>query len=102
MSESKGPLIAVDMDDVLAMTNENLVEWHNRHHGSDMTLEDCHYFHYWKNPHWGTPEGEYHGTTHAYEFLIGFAKRKPRDAEQAEGLPPLGRLPELEAGAVRG
>ncbi|KAG9022976.1 hypothetical protein FS837_006060, partial [Tulasnella sp. UAMH 9824] len=56
MSESKGPLIAVDMDDVLAMTNENLVEWHNRNHGSDMTLEDCHYFHYWKNPHWGTPE----------------------------------------------
>ncbi|KAG8948307.1 hypothetical protein FRC00_008666 [Tulasnella sp. 408] len=45
MSESEGPLIAVDMDDVPAMTNENLVEWHNRNHGSDMTLEDCHYFH---------------------------------------------------------
>ena len=26
MNETKGPLIAVDMDDVLAMTNENLVE----------------------------------------------------------------------------
>ncbi|KAG9030611.1 hypothetical protein FS837_003223 [Tulasnella sp. UAMH 9824] len=59
MSESKGPLIAVDMDDVLSIPDENLVEGRNRNHGLDMTLEDCHYSHYWKNLHWGTPEDKH-------------------------------------------
>ena len=49
------PLIAVDMDDVLCRTNETVATWHNTHYGTDMTIADFHYYHYWKNPGWGTP-----------------------------------------------
>ncbi|KAF7975761.1 hypothetical protein HWV62_44405 [Athelia sp. TMB] len=36
---SSGPVIAVDLDDVLCQTNQALSK----------------YYYYWKNPHWGTP-----------------------------------------------
>ncbi|KZT22149.1 hypothetical protein NEOLEDRAFT_682391 [Neolentinus lepideus HHB14362 ss-1] len=52
----QGPIIAVDLDDVLSQTNAYIAEWHNEHYGSNMTLDDFHYYHYWKNPYWGTPE----------------------------------------------
>jgi len=48
------PLIAVDMDDVLAMTAVAVTDWHNKEHGTSITLDDCHYFHFWKNKDWGT------------------------------------------------
>ncbi|TDL28872.1 hypothetical protein BD410DRAFT_781431 [Rickenella mellea] len=47
-------VIAVDLDDVLAQTNRAVAEWHNETHGTSMTLDDFHYYHYYKNPGWGT------------------------------------------------
>lgn len=91
MGNEKGPLIAVDLDDVLSMTGESLVEWHNKNHGSEMTLEDCHYFHFWKNPYWGTPEDTvqkfniYHGSD---DFRN--VKPMPHAAEGLAGLKELG------------
>lgn len=49
------PLIAVDMDDVLCRTNEVVASWHNKNYGTDMTIAEFHYYHYWKNPGWGPP-----------------------------------------------
>ncbi|KAH7340400.1 hypothetical protein B0J17DRAFT_715621 [Rhizoctonia solani] len=49
------PLIAVDMDDVLCRTNETAATWHNLHYGTNLTIDDFHYYHYWKNPGWGSP-----------------------------------------------
>ncbi|EPQ61079.1 hypothetical protein GLOTRDRAFT_69266 [Gloeophyllum trabeum ATCC 11539] len=51
-----GPIIAVDLDDVLCQTNAYIADWHNRNYGSKMSLDDFHYYHYWKNPYWGTPD----------------------------------------------
>ncbi|KAG8940780.1 hypothetical protein FRC04_005049 [Tulasnella sp. 424] len=91
MNDTKGPLIAVDMDDVLAMTNANVVEWHNRNHGSDMTLNDCHYYHYWKNAHWGTRE-ETLNKLSVYHRSDDFRNLKPVPyaAEGLAGLKSLG------------
>ncbi|QRW14843.1 hypothetical protein RhiLY_13842 [Ceratobasidium sp. AG-Ba] len=52
---SQPPLIAVDMDDVLCCTNEAVAQWHNNHYGTNLTISDFHYYHYWKNPGWGDP-----------------------------------------------
>ncbi|TFK57584.1 hypothetical protein OE88DRAFT_1618715 [Heliocybe sulcata] len=52
----QGPIIAVDLDDVLSETNRYIADWHNKYYGSNMTLDDFHYYHYWKNPYWGTPD----------------------------------------------
>ncbi|KAG8904523.1 hypothetical protein FRB99_001606 [Tulasnella sp. 403] len=50
----KSPLIAVDFDDVLVATNQSAAQWHNREFGSTMTLDDFLYYHWWKNPYWGS------------------------------------------------
>jgi len=50
------PIIAVDMDDVLSQTNNVVAKWHNEAYGTNMTLDDFLYYHYWKNPYWGTPD----------------------------------------------
>lgn len=48
------PVIAVDMDDVLANTNETLYRWHNKTYSSNLKLqEDAKYFHQWLNRGWG-------------------------------------------------
>ncbi|KAH8120464.1 hypothetical protein DFH11DRAFT_1560172 [Phellopilus nigrolimitatus] len=52
---SEKPVIAVDVDDVLSQTNQAVADWHNSHYGTNMVLDDFHYYHYWKNPDWGTP-----------------------------------------------
>ncbi|KAL1952218.1 hypothetical protein VTO73DRAFT_1367 [Trametes versicolor] len=49
------PVIAVDMDDVLSQTNLAVAQWHNDTYGTNMTLDDFHYYYYWRNPYWGTP-----------------------------------------------
>ncbi|CAE6426848.1 unnamed protein product [Rhizoctonia solani] len=49
------PLVAVDMDDVLCRTNETAAIWHNVYYGTNLTIADFHYYHYWKNPGWGSP-----------------------------------------------
>ncbi|KAJ1310260.1 hypothetical protein OPQ81_007002 [Rhizoctonia solani] len=54
-NHEKLPLIAVDMDDVLCRTNETAAIWHNLHYGTNITIDDFHYYHYWKNPGWGSP-----------------------------------------------
>ncbi|KAG8967359.1 hypothetical protein FRC03_010104 [Tulasnella sp. 419] len=48
------PLIAVDFDDVLVATNEAAAKWHNREYGTSLDLGDFLYYHWWKNPGWGT------------------------------------------------
>ncbi|EIW86468.1 hypothetical protein CONPUDRAFT_86438 [Coniophora puteana RWD-64-598 SS2] len=50
-----GPVIAVDLDDVLSQTNEVVSQWHNEAFGSKVTLDNFYYYYYWKNPYWGTP-----------------------------------------------
>ncbi|KLO20042.1 hypothetical protein SCHPADRAFT_898105 [Schizopora paradoxa] len=49
-------IIAVDLDDVLCQTNQAVADWHNGRYGTEMVLDDFHYYHYWKNPYWGTPD----------------------------------------------
>ncbi|KAG9104583.1 hypothetical protein FRC06_001049 [Ceratobasidium sp. 370] len=49
------PLIAIDMDDVLCRTNEAAAAWHNAKYNTSISISDFHYYHYWKNPGWGTP-----------------------------------------------
>ncbi|KAF9243840.1 hypothetical protein BU15DRAFT_86270 [Melanogaster broomeanus] len=51
---SKG-IIAVDMDDVLSKTNEEIAKWHNETYGTCMGHDNFYYYYYWKNPYWGTP-----------------------------------------------
>ncbi|KAL4068306.1 hypothetical protein V8B97DRAFT_1918793 [Scleroderma yunnanense] len=62
-----GPLIAVDLDDVLSQTNAAISEslmtpdpgtGHNDNHGSpdEMSISTIYYYYYWKSPFWGTPE----------------------------------------------
>ncbi|KAG7450155.1 uncharacterized protein BT62DRAFT_927464 [Guyanagaster necrorhizus] len=50
------PVIAVDLDDVLAQTNHVVAEWHNQVYGTRMDLSHFYYYYYWKNPFWGTPK----------------------------------------------
>lgn len=51
------PVIAVDMDDVLANTNETLYRWHNKTYLTDLKLQaDAKYFHQWLNRGWGNGE----------------------------------------------
>jgi len=48
-------LVACDLDDVLASTNEAACHWHNKEYGTSLSLSQSYYYHYWKNPGWGTP-----------------------------------------------
>lgn len=50
---STGPVIAIDLDDVLSQTNREICEWHNEVYGTNMQLSDFLYYYYWKNPYWG-------------------------------------------------
>ncbi|TIB10529.1 hypothetical protein E3P89_02780 [Wallemia ichthyophaga] len=47
--------IAIDFDDVISQTNRAICEWHNRVYGTQWSMDEFHYYHYWKNPGWGTP-----------------------------------------------
>ncbi|KAK0465213.1 uncharacterized protein EV420DRAFT_1513328 [Desarmillaria tabescens] len=49
------PVIAVDLDDVLAQTNHAVADWHNEVYGTRMDVSHFYYYYYWKNPFWGTP-----------------------------------------------
>ncbi|KAH7883864.1 hypothetical protein F5I97DRAFT_1603704 [Phlebopus sp. FC_14] len=57
-----GPIIAIDLDDVLSDTNALVSEWHNKNYSTEgeMNLSNFYYYYYWKNPYWGPP-----ATTHA-------------------------------------
>ncbi|KAJ3835417.1 hypothetical protein F5878DRAFT_628007 [Lentinula raphanica] len=50
---SSGPVIAVDLDDVLSQTNAAVARWHNEQFGTNMKLNEFYYYYYWKNPYWG-------------------------------------------------
>ncbi|KAJ8457468.1 hypothetical protein ONZ45_g18301 [Pleurotus djamor] len=50
-----GPVIAVDLDDVLSQTNHVVAEYHNEVYGTNMDISHFYYYYYWKNPFWGTP-----------------------------------------------
>ncbi|KAG6814040.1 hypothetical protein H0H92_003890 [Tricholoma furcatifolium] len=52
---STGPVIAIDLDDVLSETNHMVADWHNKTYGTDMDVSSFYYYYYWKNPFWGTP-----------------------------------------------
>jgi len=49
-------VLACDLDDTLCQTNAAVAAWHNHRYGTSMTLNDFHYYHYWKNANWGSPE----------------------------------------------
>ncbi|KAF8649756.1 hypothetical protein AX16_005523 [Volvariella volvacea WC 439] len=51
----QGPVIAIDLDDVLSQTNHKVAEWHNQKYGTNMDISHFYYYYYWKNPFWGTP-----------------------------------------------
>ncbi|TFK76771.1 hypothetical protein BDN72DRAFT_754560 [Pluteus cervinus] len=51
---SAGPVVAVDLDDVLSETNHAVAEWHNEVYGTNMDMSHFYYYYYWKNPFWGT------------------------------------------------
>jgi len=53
-SPPNSPLLALDLDDVLVASNAAAAKWHSTNYES-ITLNDFHYYHYWKNPGWGTP-----------------------------------------------
>ncbi|KAF8058263.1 hypothetical protein FPV67DRAFT_1524691 [Lyophyllum atratum] len=53
---SSGPVIAIDLDDVLSQTNHTVAEWHNAKYGTSMDISLFYYYYYWKNPFWGTPK----------------------------------------------
>ncbi|KIK07409.1 hypothetical protein K443DRAFT_129090 [Laccaria amethystina LaAM-08-1] len=55
-STAAGPVIAIDLDDVLSRTNEVVAEWHNEIYGTQMEISHFYYYYYWKNPFWGTPQ----------------------------------------------
>ncbi|OJA07628.1 hypothetical protein AZE42_01122 [Rhizopogon vesiculosus] len=110
---SDGPVIAIDLDDVLCSTNVELAECayilltrlrstghktvnilgHNKTYGTQMTLNDFYYNYYWKasrNPSWGTPS-----TTRAkiWEFYISGQMSKARPVPGArEGVEALRAL----------
>ncbi|KAK1222901.1 hypothetical protein PQX77_014230 [Marasmius sp. AFHP31] len=48
-----GPVIAIDLDDVLSQTNRSVCDWHNEVYGTEMSLSNFYYYYYWKNPYWG-------------------------------------------------
>lgn len=48
--------ILVDLDDVLSCTTEAASIWHNRQFHTKLQLDDFHYYHWWKNPGWGSIE----------------------------------------------
>ncbi|EKM60797.1 uncharacterized protein PHACADRAFT_246940 [Phanerochaete carnosa HHB-10118-sp] len=56
LKQSDKPLIAVDMDDVLSETNQAVADWHNDVYDTNLDLSQFYYYHYWKNPGWGTPD----------------------------------------------
>ncbi|KIJ45669.1 hypothetical protein M422DRAFT_227393 [Sphaerobolus stellatus SS14] len=49
-------ILAIDLDDVLCQTNQAAANWHNAKYDTHLTLSDFHYYHWWKNPGWGSPE----------------------------------------------
>ncbi|KAF6766513.1 hypothetical protein DFP72DRAFT_22189 [Ephemerocybe angulata] len=69
---TSGPLIAIDLDDVLCQTNVAVAQWHNDTYGTEMKLSDFLYYYYWKNPYWGTPQEtgakvrDFYGTDRLY------------------------------------
>ncbi|KAI6136881.1 hypothetical protein F5141DRAFT_1077284, partial [Pisolithus sp. B1] len=52
-----GPILAVDLDDVLSQTNLTICKWHNDNYGTpdEMNFSNFYYYYYWKNPFWGSP-----------------------------------------------
>ncbi|EAU92658.2 hypothetical protein CC1G_01703 [Coprinopsis cinerea okayama7 len=86
-----GPLIAVDLDDVLSQTNVAVAEWHNEKYGTNMKLSDFLYYYYWKNPYWGTPEETFKKVREFYETdIIYNTKPVPGAREGIENLRQLG------------
>ncbi|KII93688.1 hypothetical protein PLICRDRAFT_35907 [Plicaturopsis crispa FD-325 SS-3] len=63
---SSGPVIAVDLDDVLSQTNFTVSQWHNNKYGTDMDVTKFYYYYYWKNPYWGTPSETFAKVTEFY------------------------------------
>jgi len=83
-------LIALDLDDVLCQTNQSIANWYNMTFGTNMTLNDFHYYHYWKNPYWGSPKETLEKVT---QYLKGPEFRNVPMVEGAkEGVAELRRL----------
>ncbi|KAH9945618.1 hypothetical protein B0H21DRAFT_429036 [Amylocystis lapponica] len=78
------PIIAVDLDDVLSQTNKVVMEWHNDTYGTNLTLDECYYYYYWKNPHWGTPDETFRKVEEFYQ--TGRLDSAPRIEGAVEGV----------------
>ncbi|EIN13376.1 hypothetical protein PUNSTDRAFT_117170 [Punctularia strigosozonata HHB-11173 SS5] len=48
------------------MTNQEAADWHNETYGSDMSVNQFYYYHWWKNPHWGKPRDTIHKVKQMY------------------------------------
>ncbi|KNZ79631.1 hypothetical protein J132_08933 [Termitomyces sp. J132] len=88
---SSGPVIAVDLDDVLSQTNQMVADWHNTQYGTDMDISMFYYYYYWKNPYWGTPTETFIKVEKFYETdLIFKTKVVPGAREGVQALKNMG------------
>ncbi|KAK7041678.1 hypothetical protein VNI00_008967 [Paramarasmius palmivorus] len=86
-----GPVIAVDLDDVLSQTNLEVANWHNEHYGTDMDLSKFYYYYYWKNPYWGGLEETFEKVRDFYATRRIFeAKPVPGAREGIQALHDMG------------
>ncbi|KAL5534487.1 hypothetical protein ACEPAG_949 [Sanghuangporus baumii] len=83
-------IIAVDLDDVLSQTNQAVADWHNAKYGTRMTLDDFHYYHYWKNPDWGTPVETHDKVKDFYATNLVSPKPVPGALEGVKALKGMG------------
>lgn len=58
--------IAIDCDDCICATNEDVKNWHNKTYNTNWCINDFHYYHYWKNVGWGTPQETFEKVTKYY------------------------------------
>ncbi|TFK30756.1 hypothetical protein FA15DRAFT_713399 [Coprinopsis marcescibilis] len=85
-----GPLIAVDLDDVLSQTNQEVADWHNENYGTDMKTSDFLYYYYWKNKYWGDPKETFKKVAKFYETDRIYQSRPVEGAK--DGLEELKKL----------
>jgi len=83
-------VIAVDLDDVLCQTNQAVADWHNERYGTEMVLGDFHYYHYWKNPYWGTPDETHDKIKEFYANWLMVPKVVPGALEGVQEIQKMG------------
>ncbi|KAI6005117.1 hypothetical protein F5J12DRAFT_834830 [Pisolithus orientalis] len=87
-----GPVLAVDLDDVLCQTNSAISKWHNDNYGTpdEINLSNFYYYYYWKNPFWGSPSVT-HGKVREF-YQTGWIEHVPLVSGAKEGVEALRRM----------